>query len=114
MIGLSALLRPFLPYLLAGVAALGLVGAIYQTGKNAARRQCDVASLKAEIANLRADISIAAKAEADAKTKSDNLERAAAQAREKLDAFEKEIAKRPVGERCMLSRGDVERLRSIR
>lgn len=97
--------------LFAGVALL--VGA-YQTGANAERKRGEAASLRAQIKILEADRDIAKRSEADALARGAALDSAVAANKDTIDALSRELATRPPGDRCKLSRRDVEWLRRIR
>lgn len=99
--------------------AAGLVGALllagaYQTGVNAERKRGEAASLRSEVAVLKADLAIASAAALAAEHAERSLAAASLTDQETIDALIAELAKRPAGARGGLSADDARRLRLIR
>lgn len=107
------LLSPFLPYIIGGLMALGVVTGIWRSGYNTAWREARVEGLKAEIATLKQDAKIAETARKDAETKNAELEQQAQADKEILDAFRKRLGNGDAS-RFRLSNDDAEWLRKLR
>jgi hypothetical protein len=95
------------------LSAVALLFGVYQTGVSAERKRGEAATLRAQLAMIRADLDIARKAEA-AKARGDDLASEAGKNKDAIDELEADLAKRPVADRCGLSGADARKLRNIR
>lgn len=104
-------LAPLIPYAIALVVGGGLVIGVYQAGAKSARRQCQEAALRAELAAVRRDLTISQQAAADADRRAKSLEQSTRADDERIKRLEADIAKRPVDRRCLLTPDDLRRMR---
>lgn len=98
------------------VAAIGIVIAAYvygyASGRDEQSRLDKVASLQAELAAAKVDAAISRVLASVAEEASRAAERAAAENRNRIDDYEKALARRPDA-RCALDADDVRRLRAL-
>jgi hypothetical protein len=109
----SRLIMPFLPWVLAGLMALGAAGSLagYLKGRADANGNCQEASLRAELATMKRDVEawkaadrIEAMLQAEIEAENRKLE-------EKVSDYERELAKEPLDTRCTLNQRDIDGLR---
>ena len=109
----------------AGFWFLGVKGAIpgalaflavsaYQTGVNHERERSKVSTLQVELAQARNDLKIARDAEKDAESLKTKIEKDGEDNAKRIRELETDLATRPAADRCLLNRGDLRRLQSIR
>lgn len=109
----GSILAAVAPYAIALLLGGGLVVGIYQTGRNSARRECQEAALRAERDAALRDLEITKQAASDAERRADDMAKEAAADDKRIRDLEADIAKRPAGNRCGLSRDDARRLRGV-
>lgn len=93
-------------YLLGAVAIVAIAGGIYQAGKASARRECDAAAVRAELATVRADLDAARAANADAAIRGATIEAEAASAARRVKELEDAEASHPTKDACGVWTGD--------
>lgn len=107
---LRALLGRFrLPLLYVAIGAVIVIGA-FRTGVNFERRAGEAAALRLELETLRADMRLAAEAQASARAKGAALDALNQQLTEELDELRTDLAGRPEGDRYPASAADLDRL----
>jgi hypothetical protein len=93
-----------------GCVALLASGGLYLKGRLDGSRLCDAAQVRAELAQARADLGRVSAAAQDAHAASERLAQARKTDLEKIDAYEATLRGRDA---CLLTDGDIERLRDI-
>jgi len=107
----AAFASPFVRALGIVLAVLVAVMFIYGKGHSAATAKCDTASLRAELRIVKADLSAAQRAAADALAKAGEISESERKLKEKQSDLESELAKRPPAGACIISPADARRLR---
>lgn len=95
--------------LAAGIAA----GMIWRSGYGAAQARCETASLRAELAAVKLDLTAADNAAATAGRQADALRDANAQRQKVIDDYVADLSAKP-RDGCALDRGLIGRMRNIR
>lgn len=108
----SRIIQPFLPWIMGGLVALSLSGAVfaYLKGRADATAKCREAELRAELVALKRDIEAWKAANYMDRLLQDELEKERRQLEKKVSEYETELAKRP-DNRCLLDQRDVDSLR---
>ena len=93
-----------------GCLVFAVAAGLYIKGRIDGSRLCDAAQVRAELAQARADLGRVTAAAQDAHAASERLAQARKTDLEKIDAYEATLANRDA---CLLTDGDIERLRDI-
>lgn len=111
----SKLIEPFLPYILGGLVAAGLLGSAfaYIKGYGDAAQNCRESELRAEIATMKRDMAAWKAADEIQNMLQKEMEAAAAELQDKVTQYEVELATR-TDTRCILDDRDVRSLDGLR
>jgi type II secretory pathway component PulM len=107
---IAALASPLARWAVIGGVLIALAAGLYIKGRVDGSRLCDAAQVRAELAQARADLGRITAAAQDAHAASERLAQARKTDLEKIDAYEATLANRDA---CLLTDGDIERLRDI-
>lgn len=99
-------------YVLGAILAVALIGGAYWKGYSAASANCHEAAVRAELAAVQKDLSIAQDAATAAQIAQAELQATALETDRKVERYEDELAKRPATG-CALDGSDVDSLRGI-
>lgn len=107
---LSALASPLARWAAVGGVLIALSAGLYIKGRLDGSRLCDAAQVRAELAQARADLARTTAAANDAHAASERLAQARQGDLQRIDEYEATLANR---DDCLLTDGDIERLRGI-
>lgn len=112
----SKLIEPFLPYILGGLVAAGLLGSVfaYIKGYGDAAQNCREAELRAELATLKRDMAAWKSADEIEAILRKQLESDAKELQDKVTEYETALAASPKDTRCTLDDRDVRSLDGLR
>lgn len=111
----SKLIQPFLPYILGGLVAAGLLGSVfaYFKGYGDAAQNCREAELRAQIATMKRDIAAWKAADEVEKILQNEIEADRRDLQDKVTQYETELAAK-ADTRCLLDERDVRSLDGLR
>lgn len=107
---IAALASPLARWAVTGGVLIALAAGLYIKGRLDGSRLCDAAQVRAELAQARADLGRVSAAANDAHAASERLAQARQGDLQRIDEYEATLANRDA---CLLTDGDIERLRDI-